>query len=72
MDISSLGLELQALYNAFGEWDIAVSELYGPGRFTSRATAFSLQPGSAMDLTTRDERGNPRDFNAPAMRAKAK
>eukprot|EP00959_Pyramimonas_sp_CCMP1952_P189427 3962525-Pyramimonas_sp.AAC.1 len=28
--------------------------------------------GLAMDLTTRDQHGNSWDFNAPAMRAKAK
>ena len=28
-------------------------------------------PGLAMDLTTRDERGNPWDFNCCVMRAKA-
>ena len=35
---------------AFGGSDRHVGEIYGPGRFTSRATEFSLTPGCAMDL----------------------
>ncbi|CAK0899647.1 unnamed protein product, partial [Prorocentrum cordatum] len=43
-------LELCALLAAFGDWRVAVSELYGPGRFTSRSSAFDLEPGTAYDI----------------------
>ena len=48
MDADSL--EICALLEAFGDWKVGVSELYGPGRFTSRASAFDLEPGTAFDL----------------------
>ncbi|CAK0853831.1 unnamed protein product [Prorocentrum cordatum] len=50
MDADSL--ELCALLAAFGDWRLAVSELYGPGRFTSRSSAFDLEPGTAYDIRT--------------------
>ncbi|CAK0865658.1 unnamed protein product, partial [Prorocentrum cordatum] len=50
MDADSL--ELCALLAAFGDWRVAVSELYGPGRFTSRPSAFDLEPGTAYDIRT--------------------
>ena len=43
-------LSLRCEVCAFGGSDKHVSEIYGPGRFTSRATEFSLTPGCAMDL----------------------
>ena len=49
-----------------------VSEAYSPVRVTGMADKMGLIPGLAMDLTTRDEHGNPWDFNCEAMRAKAK
>ncbi|CAK0877935.1 unnamed protein product [Prorocentrum cordatum] len=45
-------LELCALLAAFGDWRVAVSELRGPGRFTSRSSAFDLEPGTACDIRT--------------------
>ncbi|CAK0840427.1 unnamed protein product, partial [Prorocentrum cordatum] len=45
-------LELCALLAAFGEWRVAVSELCGPGRFTSRSSAFDFEPGTAYDIRT--------------------
>ncbi|CAK0839184.1 unnamed protein product [Prorocentrum cordatum] len=44
--------ELCALLAAFGDWRVAVSEPYGPGRFTSRSSAFDLEPGTAYDIRT--------------------
>ena len=49
-----------------------VTEAYSPVRVTGMADKMGLIPGLAMDLTTRDEHGNPWDFNCDAMRAKAK
>ena len=48
MEISELCMNLSAM----GEGMVHVSELFGPGRFTSRASAFDLMPGMAMDLRT--------------------
>ncbi len=48
MDIS----ELCANLSAMGEGVVHVSELFGPGRFTSRSSAFDLMPGTAMDFRT--------------------
>ncbi|CAK0838302.1 unnamed protein product [Prorocentrum cordatum] len=50
MDADSL--ELCALLAAFGDWRVAVSELYGPGRLTSRSSAFDPEPGTAYDIRT--------------------
>ena len=44
-------LEISSLLAALG-LDIAVSEVYGPGRFTSRASGFDLPPGTAYDIRT--------------------
>ena len=49
MDARELG-ELAAYLSALGEGNVTVSELYGPGRFTERASAFDMQPGTAYDL----------------------
>ena len=51
MDTRELG-ELAVCLSAFGEGTVSVSELYGPGRFTERASAFDMQPGMAYDLRT--------------------
>ena len=51
MDARELG-ELAAYLSVFGEGNVIVSELYGPGRFTERASAFDMQPGTAYDLRT--------------------
>ena len=48
MEVSELCMNLSAM----GEGRVHVSELFGPGRFTSRASAFDLMPGMAMDLRT--------------------
>ena len=48
MEICDLCMNLSAM----GEGVVHVSELSGPGRFTSRASAFDLMPGTAMDLRT--------------------
>ena len=40
-----------------------VTEAYSPVRVTGMADKMGLIPGLAMDLTTRDEHGNPWDFN---------
>ena len=49
-----------------GEGVVHVSELFGPGRFTSRASAFDLMPGMAMDLRTGF------DFNMEQDRVRAR
>lgn len=46
MEVPGLCLKLSAL----GEGEVHISELFGPGRFTSRASAFNLVPGMAYDL----------------------
>ena len=62
MDISELCMNLSAM----GVGVVHVSELFGPGRFTSRASAFDLMPGMAMDLRTGF------DFNMEQDRVRAR
>ncbi|CAK0837665.1 unnamed protein product, partial [Prorocentrum cordatum] len=45
-------LQLCALLAAFGDWRVAVSELHGPGRVTSRSSAFDFEPSTAYDIRT--------------------
>ena len=49
-----------------------INEAYSPVRVTGMAEKMGLKPGLALDLTTKDEHGNPWDFNVEAMRIKAK
>ena len=52
-----------------------VSEIYSPPRVTQppkMLPGMGLIPGFALDLTTRDEDGNPWDFNCPRQRQKAR
>ena len=58
-------LELQSCLLSLGEHDCHVTEVFGPGRFTSRCSAFNLKPGSAFDLR------NGQDFDLLADRKKA-
>ena len=46
--------EINALTNICGECQDTtdVAEVFSPGRFTSRASAFALRPGFALDLRT--------------------
>ena len=62
MDISELCVNLSAM----GEGVVHVSELFGPGRSTSRASAFDLMPGMAIDLRTGF------DFNMEQDRVRAR
>ena len=62
MDISELCVSLSAM----GEGVLHVSELSGPGRVTSRASAFDLMQGMAMDLRTGF------DFNMEQDRVRAR
>ena len=51
-----------------------VSELYSAPRVTgyaARHARLGFIPGTAFDLTTNDENGNPWDFSVPSQRAKA-
>ena len=41
---------LQTVFLALSALQVDVSEIFCPGRFTSRATAFDLIPGVAYDL----------------------
>ena len=56
---------------AFDGWGADCSEVYSPPRVTELAGKVGLQSGSALDLTTDDEEGNPWDFNLASQRAKA-
>ena len=58
--------ELCMNLSAMGEGMVHVSELFGLGRFTSRASAFDLMPGMAMDLRTGF------DFNLEQDRVRAR
>ncbi len=62
MDICELCVNLSAM----GEGVMHVSELFGPGRFTSRTSTFYLMPGMAMDLRTGF------DFNMEQDRVRAR
>ena len=62
MEISELCMNLSAM----GEGVVHVSEIFGPGRFASRASAFDLMPGMAMDLRTAF------DFNMEQDRVRAR
>ena len=64
MDADSL--EICALLEAFGDWKVDVGELNGPGRFTSRSSAFDLEPGTAFDLR------HGYDFTKEADRTRAR
>lgn len=46
MEVSGVCLDV----SAFGEGEVHISELFGPGRFTSRASAFDLVPGMVYDF----------------------
>ena len=51
-----------------------VSEVYSAPRVTEAARKFpriGILPGTALDLTTCDEHGQPWDFGVPAMRRRA-
>ena len=50
--------ELQAALDALGE-TVDVSEVFSPGRFTSKAQRYGLRPGTAFDLTTYDPADQP-------------
>ena len=57
--------EFGMLLSALGETGAHIAEVFGPGRFTSRARRFDLRPGTAMDLRT------GYDFNKESDRARA-
>eukprot|EP00959_Pyramimonas_sp_CCMP1952_P194601 4069419-Pyramimonas_sp.AAC.1 len=44
MDANLLG-EVEGLVKDLGFFGVHVSELFGPGKFTSRAESFGLNPG---------------------------
>ena len=52
--LESIMLEINALTHMCGECQdpVDVAEVFSPGRFTSRASAFALRPGFALDLRT--------------------
>ena len=52
-EINMLTADLAALgIIANGDPRTAIAEIFGPGRFTSRASSYGLEPGLAMDLRT--------------------
>ena len=58
--------QLSANLSALGDGRIDVAEVYGPGRYTTRAGEFGLTPGIAFDLRT------GWDFNLEADREEAR
>eukprot|EP00973_Karenia_brevis_P023183 3193485-Karenia_brevis.AAC.1 len=50
---------------------IDIGEIYSPKRVNEYAHQFGLEPGWSLDLTTRDEQGQPWDFTKVEMRNKA-
>ena len=47
-----------------------VSEVWSPPRVTALASEYGLSPGTAYDIETKDELGNPWDFDKPEQRNK--
>ena len=58
--------------NITDELNATVSEIDSPPRVTALLPHGDLIPGSAMDITTVDEQGNPWDFDNHEQRAKAR
>ena len=56
--------------NNTGNCDVA--EVYSPPRMTTAAEEVGLRPGWALDLTQRDENGEPWDFSKAAQRQRAR
>eukprot|EP00959_Pyramimonas_sp_CCMP1952_P067366 1406023-Pyramimonas_sp.AAC.1 len=56
MDTGLLG-EIEGVINELGFFDVHVTELFGTGKFTSRAESFGLNPGRASDLRLKGENG---------------
>ncbi|CAJ1397891.1 unnamed protein product [Effrenium voratum] len=56
--------KMNQLYQSLGMSGVDVAEIYNPERFTSKANAFGLQPGFAIDLTLqKDDKGNHWDLS---------
>jgi hypothetical protein len=64
MDASALE-EMESVIHELGFFGVHVSELFGPGKFTSRAESFGLNPGHAFDLRLTDDNGVPWDLSDP-------
>ena len=64
LDINALE-EVENVINDLGFFGVHVTELFGPGKFTSRAASFGLNPGHAFDLRLKDENGVPWDLSDP-------
>ncbi len=60
---------------AYGKWQneiqAHINEAYSPPRVTTMAERLGMVPGFALDLTTKDEKGEPWDFSKPEKRYKA-
>ena len=65
--------EMNQLYKSLGMSGVDVAEIYNPERFTSKANAFGLQPGFAIDLTLqKDDKGNHWDLSKTEHQKKLK
>ena len=54
---------------------VDIMKIYSPPRVTAATKVFPVlgcTPGFAMDLTTKDENGVPRDFDIPEQRRRAR
>ncbi|CAJ1332419.1 unnamed protein product [Effrenium voratum] len=61
------------MYKSLGMSGVDVAGIYNPERFTSKANAFGLQPGFAIDLTLqKDDKGNHWDLSKTEHQKKLK
>ena len=56
----------------WNEFDYDICEVYSPPRISTRAQKWKLKGGWALDLTTRQETGEPWDFDLLENRIRAK
>ena len=64
-------IELNFVVSQMSAMGVDVSEIYSPPRIVALAKTYGLREGFSLDLTTRDEDGNPWDFNDPSQRERA-
>ena len=69
--IAKLQKEMQVQMMQLVAEEIDVAEIYSPPRVTQRARQWGLKPGWSLDITTKDENGDPWDFSRSKMRRKA-
>ena len=61
--------DISSLQASLGFFDVHVSEVFCPGKFTARAASYGLNAGHAYDLAVAGPDGQPRDLSREYHRA---